>query len=382
MTINLDHNATTPLRPEALDALVDAAKAGGNVSSVHAGGRAAHARLDQARRDLAEAVNAPTQSITFTSGATEAINLAIMSAVQSGVTRLIISAIEHDAVHATAKAAQERFGVTYEIVPATAEGVVDLDALETQLAKSTEPTLVAVMAANNETGVIQPWLEASQRVRPAGARLLIDAVQAIGKIPFSAGTCGADYVVVSSHKLGGPVGAGALITQGDAPVRAQIVGGGQELGRRAGTENLIGIAGFAAAAQAAVRDVKSFGKLAQWRDRLESEALRARPDAYIAGRDAPRLANTSCLALPGFRAETQVMAMDLTGVCVSAGSACSSGKVRASHVLTGMGLSDAIAESAIRISLGWDTEPEDIDAFLAAWIKAAHRALPRNEMAN
>lgn len=376
MSVFLDHNATTPVRPAALEALTQAARIGGNASSVHAAGRAARARLEAARASLADAAGAPPGSVVFTSGATEALHLAMRSAVAAGVSRLIVSAIEHDAVGAVARALSA-LGVELQTLPVDQDGRADINALDRMLGEDARDTLVVLMAANNETGVIQPTFEAASLTQSRGARLLVDAVQVLAKTAFSALECGADYIALSGHKIGAPAGVGALLALGDAPVRADFVGGGQEHGRRAGTENIAGAAAFAAAAEAGVDALHDFAALGELRDEIERRVRALRPDAMILGENAPRLPNTTCIALPGFAAETQVMALDLAGVAVSAGSACSSGKVRPSHVLTAMGCPRRIAGAAIRVSLGWTTQSDDVDHFVDAWRAAVERAAPR-----
>jgi cysteine desulfurase len=353
----LDHNATSPMRPVALDAVVEALRAGGNPSSVHRPGRAARARIDRARKQVAALVGALPGEVVFTSGGTEANNLALR-----GHERMLVSAIEHESV---LKAAPDSVGI-----PVDGNGVIDLAALERMLAD--KPTLVSVMFANNETGVMQPIAEVVRLARAVGALVHCDAVQAAGKVPVDLHGLGVDYLSLSAHKLGGPTGVGALVVRDGAPFAADRVGGGQEAYRRAGTENVAGIVGFGAAAEAS-------------RDGLDVAALRDRIEASLPGKvygaSAPRLPNTTCISMPGVKAETQVMALDLAGVAVSAGSACSSGKVTRSMVLTAMGIDPAAAETAIRISCGWNTGFEDIERLIAAWqglyIRVSRSGIPR-----
>lgn len=380
MTAYLDHNATTPLRPDALDAMTEAARLGGNPSSVHSAGRAARGRVEAARADLAQALGAPQSGIVFTSGATEALDLALTSAVAAGARRVLVSAIEHDAVIEPSRTVMDH-GAERAEIPVTADGVVDLAALDAMLSDDASDAAVCVMAANNETGVIQPAAEACALARSRGARTLVDAVQVFGKSAVQASDFGADYVAVSAHKLGGPAGVGAMLAFGDAPVAARLRGGGQELGRRAGTENVVGIAGFAAAATTAVAQLEQFGALADIRDGLEAAVRDHQPDVVIFGASAERLANTSCLALPGVSAETLVMALDLDGVAVSAGAACSSGRVRPSRVVMAMGADSVTAGSAIRVSLGWTSSQVDADHFITAWSKATARVAQRQPAA-
>lgn len=347
----LDHNATSPLRPAAFDAMAEALRAGGNPSSVHASGRRARAIVDKARREIASLAGAEPSEIVFTSGGTEANNLALSGAGR----RVLVSAVEHDSVRRAVPQA--------EVLPVDGEGVLDLAALERALAASAEPALVSVMLANNETGVLQPIAEVVRLARSAGALVHCDAVQAAGKVPVDLRDLGVDYLSLSAHKIGGPTGVGALVVREGAPLSPALRGGGQESNRRAGTENVAGIAGFGAAAVLAApgRD------LAALRDGLELSLVQIAPAAKIFGAGARRLSNTSCVSMPGVPAETQVLALDLAGVCISAGAACSSGKVQRSPVLEAMGLQAADADCAVRISLGWNSGSADIERLIAAW---------------
>ena len=371
-----DHNATAPLRLEAREAVERALSLTGNPSSVHAGGRAARAMVEEAREAVARLAQAKSESVIFTSGATEANALALWGAVEAAmdagkpIARLLVSAMEHKSVLKTAEAIAERVaGIRLEIVPVTADGVVDVEVL-TILLHGEGRALVAVMAANNETGVVQPVAEISRLCRAAGALLLVDAVTAAGKIPLDAGLC--DYMSLSGHKLGAPQGVGALIVSG--PLVPQLVGGGQQKGLRAGTENFSGIAGFGAAAKAVLPNDGERTRLATLRDSFEHALKDALPDAVILGANAPRLANTSNVAQPGLAAENVVIALDLDGVMVSSGSSCSSGKIAASHVLAAMGMNDL---SSIRVSFGWNSSKDDADAVLASLVKLWQRARPR-----
>jgi cysteine desulfurase len=358
----LDYNATAPVRPEVAAAVAETLSTVGNPSSVHGFGRAARARLETAREQVAALVGARPAQVVFTSGGTEANNLSL---AVTGRQRVLVSAIEHDSV---LKA------VAAESIPVDRRGIVDLAALERLLATRPAPGVVAVMLANNETGVIQPVAEAARIAHACGALLHCDAVQAVGKIAVDFNALGVDMLTLSAHKLGGPAGTGALIVADHVQLTALQRGGGQERGRRAGTENLAGIVGFGVAAEIAAAELGAMARLAELRDDLEQRALAAVPGAVLFGRDAQRLANTSCLALPGVSSEVQVMALDLAGVAVSAGSACSSGKVQPSHVLRAMGANAATAGSAIRISLGWGSTAEDVDRFLEAWCTLAARS--------
>ena len=350
--VYLDHNATSPIRPVALDAMVEALKLGGNPSSVHRGGRAARALVETGRRQVAALIGALPAEIVFTSGGTEANNLSIKGAARR---RVLVSAIEHDSVVAAGPC---------ETIPVDRDGVVDLAGLERLLAATPEPALVSVMFANNEIGVLQPIAEVVRLARKAGALVHCDAVQGAGKAPIDLHGLGVDYLSLSAHKFGGPTGVGALAVRAGAPLVSDRRGGRQESNRRAGTENVSGIAGFAAAADAARNGL---GDLTTLRDRLEAELVAFAPQAKVHGAGAPRLGNTTCISMPGVRAETQVMALDLAGVCVSAGAACSSGKVNRSAVLAAMGVEESEAATALRISSGWNTVSEDIDCLIAAW---------------
>jgi cysteine desulfurase len=375
--IYADYNATAPLRPQARDAMLAALDLGAaNPSSVHRAGRAARALVESARAQIGGAIGSRAGDILFTSGGTESLGLAIQGAVAALDMRatLIVSAIEHEA----ASRAAAHAGVPVEAARVLASGRVDLAELEARLAVWDKPLkgtpILVLMLANNETGIVQPVAEAAAILRGAGGLTVCDAVQALGKIQVNAALLGADFIALSAHKIGGPQGVGALWHRAGAPLKAVQYGGGQEGGLRAGTENVAGIAGFGAAAEAAVRDLPLYAGLAKHRDAMEAR-LKAEGGAIIIGEGAPRLAGTSSFARPGFRAETQVMAMDLAGVCVSAGSACSSGKVRRSLVLLAMGADDALAESAIRTSFGWDTRPEDFGRVADAWLEAARRSV-------
>lgn len=348
----LDHNATSPLRPAAFDAMVEALRAGGNPSSVHGAGRRARTIVDKARREVAALVGASITETIFTSGGTEANNLALAGA---GRRRVLVSAIEHDSVRRAVPRA--------EILPVDGDGVLDLAGLEHALAASAEPALVSVMLANNETGVLQPIAEVVRLARAAGALVHCDAVQGVGKVPVDFRGLGVDYLSLSAHKLGGPTGVGALIVRNGAPLQPDRRGGGQESNRRAGTENVSGIAGFGAAAGEAASGLD----VSALRDRLELSLVQIAMDARIFGVRAQRVGNTTCISMPGVPAETQVMALDLAGVCISAGAACSSGKVQRSPVLEAMGVPAAEATCATRISLGWNTQPADIERLIAAW---------------
>ncbi|WP_226621141.1 cysteine desulfurase family protein [Alloyangia pacifica] len=332
----LDWNATAPLRPEAKDAMIAAMDVVGNPSSVHAEGRAAKGLMEAARAQVASALGADGADVVFVSGATEAAALACAGRGLHGAD------IEHDAMAAW---------LTCDL-PVDGQGRVTV----------AEPAMTALQAANSETGVLQEL--------PQGLAV-VDATQVFGKLPFAFNWSGAQMAIVSAHKLGGPKGIGALVMKRGTDLPPQMKGGGQEMGRRAGTENLIGIAGFGAAAEAAARDLADdvWTGIEKLRTILENAIAAAAPETIFVGNGAPRLPNTSCFALPGWKGETQVMQMDLAGFAISAGSACSSGKVRASRVLRAMGFDDDVAGSAIRVSLGPTTREEDVLRFAEAWAR-------------
>ncbi|MGE0256766.1 MAG: cysteine desulfurase family protein [Alphaproteobacteria bacterium] len=364
----LDHNATTPVRPEAAAAVAEALARGGNPSSVHRFGRLARRAVEEAREVVAALAGADPAGVVFTAGGTEANNLALTGA---GRRRVLVSAVEHASVR---EARDDAIAI-----PVDAEGIVRLDALADLLAADPLPALVSVMWANNETGAIQPVADVAALARVHGALFHCDAVQAAGRLPLDMSAAGIDLMTLSAHKLGGPQGAGALVLRDGIEVAGMLRGGGQERGRRAGTENVPAIAGFGmAAALAAGSLADESARLAALRDRLEAEARARVPAATIHAAAAPRLPNTCCIGLPGLRGEVQVVALDLAGVAVSAGAACSSGKVAPSHVLAAMGLDAAAAGEAIRVSLGWTTTDADIDRFLDAWtaLAARHGAAP------
>jgi cysteine desulfurase len=345
---------------------------------VHREGRAARTLIEDAREKVAAIVGARPQDVIFTGSGTEANSLALHGALQGAaeteqrITRLFVSAIEHDSILQTADAIGERQpSVRLATIPVNRDGVIDLPALNVLLREGKGRSLIAVMAANNETGVIQPLIEVAKLAKEYGALLHVDAVQACGKIVVDAGL--ADYLSLSAHKIGGPQGVGALIAREGVPLAAQMLGGGQERGLRAGTENLIGIAGFGAAAEAALNANNSSELRVQFESRLQLQ----HPEAAIFGFDAPRLSNTSCFALPGVSAETAVMALDLDDVMASSGAACSSGKVRPSHVLKAMGVSEDLAASALRVSFGWNSTTNDVDGLLASLDRLSARARSR-----
>jgi len=362
----LDHNATAPLRPEARAAMLAALEAVGNPSSVHAEGRLARAIVEDARERVADLVGVLPSQVVFTSGATEA-NAWMLGA---GWDAALVSGIEHESVLAPSR----RHTRELIHVPVGGDGQVAAASVTYALEKAgggSRRVLLALQLANNETGVVQPVAEAAALAREQGIVVHTDAVQAAGRIPLDFGSLRVDSLSLSAHKLGGPKGVGALVLGDGLEVLPLVTGGGQERRRRAGTENVPGIAGFGAAAAAAKRDLGDMGRITALRDRLEREALEAVPGAKVIGAGARRLPNTTCLAIPGMAAETLVIRFDLAGIAVSAGAACSSGKVGPSTVLAAMGLPDEVARSAIRVSLGWSTTVRDVDAFLAAFAAIA-----------
>jgi cysteine desulfurase len=358
----LDWNATAPLLPVARDAMVAALALIGNPSSVHAEGRAARAVVEAARADVAALVGARPENVVFTSGASEA-NAWVMRA---GWDFIVASAIEHDSVRA--------YVPTGRLVGADPSGVADVAAMARAVLTHDRPIsrgLITLQVANNETGVLQPVAEMAAFARAHGLASFTDAVQAIGRMPVDLSELGVDFLALSGHKIGAPKGVGALILRGGEHLDAMIKGGGQERRRRAGTENVAAIAGLGAAARWHRARSSDVAALAARRDRMERRLLALSPDALIVGRDVARLANTSLVQMPGHSAETTMIHFDLAGVALSSGSACSSGTVAASHVLTAMGMSANDARSALRISLGPTTTDDDIDHLCRVWERVA-----------
>jgi cysteine desulfurase len=380
--IYLDYNATAPLHPVARAAMSSAFDLCGNASSVHAEGQTARALIETARAKIATFAGVAAKNVFFTSGGTEALNLALTPHFAiDGESRpfdlLLAGAGEHPAVlagHRFAPSELERIGLT-------AQGVLDLEALKTALARAAgRRIMLAIQAANNETGVVQPFAEAAAMVHAAGGLVVCDAVQAAGKIDCDAGRLGADAIAVSAHKFGGPQGAGALCLGSEAHhIKAPLLrGGGQERGCRAGTENVAGIAGMAAAlGSAQARQAEEAATLAAWRLEIEREISRIEPKTVFFGKDAERLPNTSCFALPSIPAQVLLISLDMEGVAVSSGSACSSGKVQPSHVLRAMHVEPELAKGAIRVSLGWDSRQEDCIVFLEVLERTVRRIKAR-----
>ncbi len=360
--VYLDYNASAPMRPAVIDAIDAASHGWGNPSSVHRFGREARRLIEESRTAVATLVGAQSECVVFTSGATEANNLAL-----HGWGRIMVSAIEHVSILDAAPDAEN--------IPVDGDGVIDLGALETMLVaggSGASATLVSVMLANNETGAIQPIEAVAALAHRFGARLHCDAVQGAGKIPVAMAELGIDLLSLSAHKIGGPKGVGALVIGDGVPVTSLIRGGGQERGRRGGTENVTAIMGFAAACALASEDEAAPGigeRIRSLRDGFEDRVRAIAPEARVFGAGASRLGNTSCISMPGVQSEIQVMDFDLGGIAVSAGAACSSGKVAPSHVLAAMGVPEDEASTAIRVSLGWNSAETDIDCLAEVWGK-------------
>jgi cysteine desulfurase len=353
--IYLDYNATAPMKPAVRSAMMEAMERHGNPSSVHRYGRIMRRQMEEARSAIAAFVGVKPAQIIFTSSGTEANNMVVC-----GADNIVTSSIEHDSILVNTSDAYR--------IPATVDGVIDIDAADEIFKSVPANALISVMMVNNETGVIQPMAEIARLARKYGHRLHTDAVQAAGRVPIDFNALGLDYLTLSAHKIGGPQGVGALIIREGAPLVPFICGGGQEMRRRAGTENVAGIAGFGIGVKLAADDLRERPTRVMLRDDLQKrlQAIGGE-DAPVIGANAPRVGNTLCIAMRGVSSETQVAAMDLAGVAVSAGAACSSGKVKASHVLRAMGFADDIAGSALRISLGWNTQAADIDRCVDAW---------------
>ena len=372
-----DWNAGAPLRDDARTAMAEALGLIGNPSSIHSEGRAVRRLVERARELVARLVGAEPRNVIFTSGATEANTLALTPAVEVGGKkalrdRLFVSAVEHPSVRCGGRFAAEDL----QELPVDKDGTLDLSALGQALSGSAWP-LVSVMLANNETGVIQPIAEIAEIVHAANGLLHVDAVQGPGRIDFNIENLGADLMSLSSHKLGGPQGAGALIHRDDIRIADPLLkGGGQERGQRAGTENVAAISGFGAAA--AIAGKTEVARLATLRDRIETGIKAIAPQAVIFGESVLRLPNTTLFAVPGMKAETAIIAFDLKGIAVSSGSACSSGKVQPTHVLAAMGVEPALAQGAVRVSLGWSTTERDVEKLLDALTNVSSSLLKRH----
>jgi cysteine desulfurase len=365
--IYLDYNATAPIKTSVIEEMVEVMSEVGNASSVHSLGRKAKMRLENARAAIADMLNCRAAMISFTSGGTEANNMAFLSSQLKGreITRLIVSAAEHDSFRGSYK----RFKGEVLKLSLDENGLVSKTELKTILGDDGSHTLVSILYVNNETGVIQDIKSLTEITHEAGALFHTDAIQALGKIMVDYKELGVDMMSISSHKIGGPQGAGAFIAREALEVSPLISGGGQESGRRSGTENLAGIVGFAKAVSLVPQNLQKIKKLTAIRDDLEARIIEFAPDSKIFGKDSNRVGTVSNIMMPNVMSETQVIAFDLAGICISAGSACSSGKVKSSHVISQMGANETEASSTIRMSLGWDNTAQEVDAFYQAWIK-------------
>jgi len=380
--IYLDWNATTPLRPAARAAMLAAMDTIGNPSSVHADGRQARAVIERAREEVAALVGARPRNVIFTGSGTEAAATVLSPCLgatghTTGPSRLLVSAVEHACVLAGGSCAADEV----RQVPVDGDGRIDLASLESELESAKQAgsrVLLSLQVANNETGVMQPLAEAAALVHRSGGLVHSDAVQAAGKTPLDIDALGADVITIAAHKFGGPKGVAAIVFRDEAIRlgRPLLRGGGQERGQRAGTENVIGIAGMGAAAREAAAGLAEMGRIETLRDKLQTEILSRAPQAVVFSAAAPRLPNTLCFALPGLAAETALIGFDMDGVSLSSGSACSSGKVKPSHVLDAMGVSADLSRSALRLSLGWSSTDEDGARFLRALenrLKSLHK---------
>ena len=360
----LDYNASAPMRPTAIHAMQEAMHLVGNPSSVHKHGREVNKTLTKARDLLTETIGAKNSKVIFTSGGTESNNLALQGCK---VGNTMVSDIEHDSVLFAAGSNNR--------IPVNAEGIVDLTRFEEILSRQTNPSLISVMLANNETGVIQPLREITSMAHNHNCLVHCDGVQALGKMDVNMSHLGVDLLSLSAHKAGGPKGVGALIVADGVKVDPQLIGGGQEYSLRPGTENFVSISGFAATVAEIQKKPEEIGRISKMHSNLENKLRESFADVEIFGSNSPRLVNTTCVRMRGLPAETQVIALDLAGISVSAGSACSSGKVTTSHVLKAMGLSSTIANETIRISIGWGTTDDDIESATKAWIELQGKVL-------
>ena len=356
--VYLDYNATGIVRPKVIDGIVEALGIQANASSVHKFGFAAKKLIEKSRNDLADFIKAEPKDIFFTSGGTESN----VSVINSYKRKLIISSIEHESVFETAK----NIGINTEIIPVDKNGIINLDFLDKILQDNKEPSLVSIMLANNETGIIQPISEAAKIIKYHGSLLHCDAVQALGKIKVDVQKLGAQILSFSAHKIGGPQGVGAIWVKNGVKLNSLLTGGAQENFKRAGTENISGIHGFACA----INDISfdEMHKLKSLRSKLEDKLTNIAP-INIYSYDKDRLPNTTCFSISGISREAQLIALDLDGIAVSSGSACSSGKIAHSHVLKAMGASEKDLDSAIRVSSGWNTNNSDIEKFIDSWSK-------------
>lgn len=350
----LDHNATTPLRPNALAAMSVVLSEVGNPSSIHSFGRSARKHVEDARKKIADTLNVSSGQVFFNSGATEGNNTILKGF--SG-KRILISVTEHSSVIDA--------GVKCDLILVHPSGLIDMDAFQ-KMVTDNPPALVSVMLVNNETGVIQPIAEISKIAKSVGALIHCDAVQAYGRIAFTRESLGVDFLTLSSHKIGGPQGVGALIVSAGTTLPKLLEGGGQERRSRAGTENTAGITGFGVAAVEAMSSIPAFQKLENFRNLIEAEISKS-PRVKIYGQNAPRVANTICCTVDGITSDTLLMAFDIEGIAISSGSACSSGTVKITHVLKAMGMDEKQNAAALRISLGHTTTTQDIEQFIKVW---------------
>ena len=362
--IYFDYNASTPLCEASKKAIIECLEYYGNPSSIHSVGQASRKLVESARQAIANAIGFKAGDILFTSGATESINTVFhIDAFET----ILTSEIEHEASLKSIEKAQEKLSKNIALIPVLPSGIVDLSALETLLQQSKSPTLVSVMYVNNETGVIQPVEEIVKVCRQYDAYFHCDAVQAFGRFPFSFHELDFDYMSISAHKCGGPKGSGALIKKRDVAYNSYMHGGGQEMSMRGGTQNLIGIVGFGAAVTNAVEQLDNFAKIEALRTKIEDGILGYCPEAQIFGKEAQRVANTISLMMPAVASQTQLMRFDMADIAVSAGSACSAGVQKISHVLRSMNVPEEKASCAIRISLGLNSTESEANIFIEKW---------------
>lgn len=361
--IYLDYNATCPIRPEVITAVTEAMTIIGNPSSIHQEGRQCKKLIEQARAHIASLVSCTPKQVIFTSGATETNNMLLKGYAPH--RRILIGATEHPSI--------VDGGVEAEQIPVLENGILDLDALKAMLESDLRPTFVSIMMVNNETGVIQPIKEIGALLKNYDCIFYSDTAQATGRIPVHFPSMNVDFISLSSHKIGGPQGTGAIVMAKGTNPPTLLHGGGQERRQRAGTENVAGIHGFGLAAQLALDGLDDYQKLTTYQKQIEVALKASHPDLIINGETTPRVANTTSMCLKGFDASTLLMNLDLEGIAVSTGSACSSGSIKASYVLKAMGASDSQAKSGLRISTGWATTQDDIDAFISAWTNIMKR---------
>lgn len=360
--IYLDYNATSPLLPVVRERMAELEMLPFNASSVHAMGRKARHILESSRSIIANYISAWPDEVIFTSGGTEANNLALKG--MQG-RKLMVAATEHSSVIEIGKSTEDAI-----ILPVDENGILQMEALQKALKEHEGRALVSVMLVNNETGLIQPIREIAQLVHTHGGLMHCDAVQAIGKLTFDFTTLGVDMLTLAAHKVGGPIGVGALVVKNDVRLQPILTGGGQEKRRRAGTENIAAIAGFGSL----LESLPDLSMLHDYRERLDTEISTRSPRTQLVAKGAGRVANTINFITPGISSELQLMHLDLAGICVSAGSACASGRIEPSHVLMAMGHSKEEAASAIRISMGWNTKESDVSALIRAWSAIAEKA--------